>query len=292
MSGGIYYANLAANGLVEGFVIALTALSITLVFGIARFPNAATGDYMTLGAYAALGTQALAGAPIWLSAAGGMATTAAVALFFYVWVFRQLDHRSIVARLIASIGIAFFLRSVLTLFVGTDQRVFDAPLVRALDFGGVRLLPSDLMICAVAVAALAAVFGLLHLTPVGRRMRAVADNPDLARASGIRARSVMLIMWLLAGAVAGLAGTLIGLKSVVTPVLGWDLLLPGFAAAILGGVGSPVGAVIGGLAIGLLQELSTPLVGFTYKIAIAFLVLVVMLLLRPQGLFGNPVLVR
>jgi branched-chain amino acid transport system permease protein len=118
-------------------------------------------------------------------------------------------------------------------------------------------------------------------------MRAVADNPELARASGIRARRVMLTLWVLVGAVCGVAGIVLGIRTVVAPEMGWDVLLPGFAAAILGGVGSPAGAVLAGVVLGIAQEISTPFVGFTYKIALSFVVLMVVLVVRPQGLFGT-----
>jgi len=292
MIDSIYLLNLVVNGMVEGLIVALLALSLTLVFGIARFPNAATGDFATLGAYAAYGAQVSAGLPLGLAVALGAMATACVAVVFHLWIYRRLSPRALVARLVASIGVAFLVRSLLTLFLGYDQRNFDLPIVRAMNFGGVRILPTDLWIAAAAVAALAVVFAILHLTPIGRRMRAVADDPDLARASGIRAGRVLVVLWLMAGAVAGLAGALIGMKSVVAPEMGWELLLPAFAATILGGIGSPAGAVIGGLLLGIAQEVSTPFVGFSYKIALAFGVLLAVLLARPQGLFGRAALVR
>ena len=185
--------NAAINGVVIGMLLALPALAITLVFGIARFPNAASGDYMTLGAYVAVFTQALAGGSMLAAGLAAVAATTAVGLFFYAWVFRPLESRSNVSRLIASIGVAFALRSTITFFAGQDQYTFDMPLMRAWNFGGVRILPTDLYIPAIsALRALALVFALMHLTPTGRRMRAVADNPELAAASGIRGRRVMI----------------------------------------------------------------------------------------------------
>ena len=289
MSGAVYYANLALNGLVEGLVIALAALAVTLVFAVARFPNAATGDFMTAGAYAGIGVQALGlGSSVWLSGLAAVAATMALAAVAYLAVFRRLIGRSLVAALLASIGVAFLVRSLLTFFIGHDQHVFQGvPITRAMNFGGVRVLPLDLYLGAAALVCLAAVFAVLFLSPVGRRMRAVADDPDLARVSGIRVDRVMLTLWLLVGAVTAVGGMIVGIKTVVMPEMGWDLLLPAFAAAILGGVGSPTGAVLAGVLLGVAQELSTPFVGFSYKIALSFVVLVVILLVRPQGLFGR-----
>ena len=289
--GSAYLINLAFNGMILGLIVALAALSITLVFGIARFPNAATGDVATVGAFAGLAATATGGGTPAILGFGILAA-AALSVLFYAVLYRGLADKPPVASLIASIGMAFFVRAVLTFFAGHNQQVYPLPIVRAVPFGPLRVQPTDLQVIVIAVLALAAVFALLHLTPIGRRMRAVADNPDLARASGIAATRVLVVMWICAGALAGVAGTLLGIKTVVSPEMGWDLLMPAFAATILGTIGNPVGAVLGGLIIGLAQELSTPLVGFTYKIGVGFLVLLLTLLVRPQGLFARNALVR
>jgi branched-chain amino acid transport system permease protein len=287
----VYFLNLAVGGLVQGLLIGLAALAVALCFAVARFPNAATGDFMTLGAYAGVAGQAVTGSLV-LGAVVGMIVAAGVSVASYALVFRHFRGRSLVAPLIASIGVAFFLRSVLTFFVGFDQQSFQVPLVRAMRFGGVRILPTDLWLAGLSAATLLAVLGILFATPVGRRMRAVADNPELARASGIRARPVMITLWALIGLSSAVGGIMLGLRTVVVPEMGWNLLLPAFAAAVLGGVGNPVGAVIAGIAIGLIEALSTPLVGFTYQTAIAFVLLIATLILRPQGLFGRAEAVR
>jgi branched-chain amino acid transport system permease protein len=285
-------ANAAINGIVIGMLLALPALAITLVFGIARFPNAATGDYMTLGAYATVASQAFLGGSVVTSVLGAMSVTAIVSLFFYFWVFRALAERSQVARLIASIGVAFAVRSTITFFAGQDQHVVDVPLVRAWNFGGIRLLPTDLYILATAVTALVIVFCIMHLTPTGRRMRAIADNAELAAASGIRSKRVMIFLWSLTGAFCGLGGALLGIKAVVVPELGWELLMPMFAGVILGGIGSPVGAVLGIVTFSIAQEVASLFAGPPYKIVFAFVILLCVLLLRPQGMFGRPMAAR
>ena len=284
--------NLLINGAVEGLLIALPALALTLVMAIARFPNAATGDYMTIAAYAAVGVQWLLPNSLLLAAVGAITTGVAVSIVFYLWVFRALRGRPLVASLVASIGVAFFARSLLTFTVGQDQLALQVPLARAWNFGGIRVLPLDLVVAAVSIVAMALLFALLQLTPVGRQLRAVADNPDLARASGIRANRVLLVLWGVVGALCALGGVLSGAKAVVSPELGWELLIPAFAAMILGGIGSPAGAVAGAVLLGIAQELSVPLVGPSYKIAVAFAVLLAVLLLRPRGLFGVAIATR
>lgn len=281
-----FWIELVIAGLVSGLVIGLSALSITLVFGIARFPNAATGDTMTLGAYGALLGHRLTGSLV----AGGVVGAAAGALIGvlgYWLIFRRLAQRSNVALLVASIGLAFMLRAALGIAFGHSQNVFQLPLVRPWRIGDVPVQPNDLWLALAALSALALVFGVLYLTPIGRRMRAVADDPSLARVSGISPDRVMVALWLLAGAVAAVAGVIAGLKTVVSPEMGWDLLLPAFSAAIFGGIGSPVGAIVAGLLLGVAQEVATPFVGFTYKIALAFVVMLFVLLVRPRGLFGR-----
>jgi branched-chain amino acid transport system permease protein len=286
------FVNLLINGTVEGLLMALPALALTLVMAIARFPNAATGDYMTVAAYAAVGAQWLVPNSLLLAAVCAIGAGVAVSLVFYLWVFRALRGRPLVASLVASIGVAFFARSILTFAVGQDQLTLHVPMARAWNFGGIRVLPLDLVVAAVSIVAMALLFALLRLTPVGRQMRAVADNPDLARASGIRANRVRLVLWAVVGAWCALGGFLFGAKSVVSPELGWEQLIPAFAAMILGGIGSPAGAVAGAVLLGIVQELSVPLVGPSYKIAVAFIVLLLVLLVRPRGLFGVVIAAR
>lgn len=288
----IEFANLLINGLIEGLVVALPALAMTLVMGVNRFPNAASGDLLTTGAYAAVAVQWLLGWPLWAAALLGAVITAAVSATAYRLIFRQLAGRPMVASMLAAIGLGFLLRSLISFFAGHDQRTFDLPLVRAWNFGGVRLLPTDLVIAALAVACLALVFVLIYRTSFGRQLRAVADSADLARASGIRAGGLMISLWLLVGALSAVGGVLLGMKAVVTPDMGWESLIPAFAAMVLGGIGSPVGAVLGALLLGVVQELAVPLLGPSYKLVLAFAVLAGVLLLRPAGLMGRVQLVR
>ncbi len=277
---------LLVTGLMSGLITGLAALAVTLVFGIARFANAATGDMMTLGAYVALSVATATGSLV-LGGVAGTAASLLVAVAFYLLVFRKLAGRSSVTALLASIGVGFIIRAGLGLTYGFQQQVFPVPLVRPWVGFGFRLLPLDLELAALAAATLVTVFLVLHATPVGRRMRAVADDPALARVSGVEPERVMLTLWAMAGAVAAVAGLMVGIKTVVQPELGWNVLLPAFTAAILGGIGSPVGAVVAGLLLGVVQELSTPFVGFTYKLAVVFLALLLVLLVRPTGLFGR-----
>lgn len=281
------WLELLIAGLTSGLVVGLAALAVTLVFGVARFANAATGDVMAAGAYASYAGAVASGSLI-VGGLFGAAVGAALGIGGYLLVFRKLSDRPAVTALLASIGVGFVVRAVLGIAFGLQQKTFQLPLLRPWRVFDVRILPTDVDLMIVAALALAATFLILHATPVGRRMRAVADDPALARVSGIAPTRVMIALWGLAGAVSAVAGLMLGIRTVITTDMGWDMLLPAFAAAILGGIGSPVGAVVAGILLGTAQEISTPFVGFTYKIAISFVVLLLVLLLRPQGLFGRP----
>ncbi len=288
----IQFLNLLINGVIEGLVVALPALAMTLVMGVNRFPNAATGDLMTTGAFAAVGMQTLGLSSLLGATVLAALATALVSVLAYELIFRKLARQPMIASLLAAIGLGFLLRSTISFFAGHDQRTFQMPLVRAWNFDGIRVLPSDLNIAAAALLCVLVVFVLLYKTSFGRQLRAVSDNPDLARASGIRARSLMIGLWLLVGAVSAVGGVLLGMKAVVMPELGWDHLIPAFAAMVLGGIGSPVGAVLGALIMCVAQELSVPLLGPSYKLVLSFGVLALVLLVRPSGLMGRPELVR
>jgi neutral amino acid transport system permease protein len=280
------FVELVLTGVTSGLVVGLAALALTLVFGIARFANAATGDMMTVGAYAAVVSMAASGS-LAVGVAVGAVVGIVVALIGHALVFRPLAARAPVTSLLASIGVAFVIRAVIGVAFGHQQKVFGLPLVRPWRILDVRVQPIDVALVIAAAATLLMVFLILYATPVGRQMRAVADDRSLARVSGISPERVMVTMWGLAGAVCAVAGVMLGAKTVVAPDMGWDMLLPAFAATILGGIGHPVGAVVAGILLGVVQEIATPFVGFTYKIALAFFVLLLVLLVRPAGLFGH-----
>jgi neutral amino acid transport system permease protein len=286
------YLELVVNGCVQGMVIGLAALALNLVFAVARFPNAATGDMMTVGAYAGIGVQALGVRNIIVQGAAAITACVLLALAYYWAVFRFLRGRALVASLLASMGLALLTRSILTLFVGQEQYVFQFRLSRPLMIGALRVQWNDIWLAAICLATMAISFLILFTTPLGRRMRAIADDPGLARTSGISDGRVLLSLWMLVGAVTAIAGMVIGMRTIVTPELGWHVLLPAFAAAVLGGIGSPVGAVVAGIVLGIAQELSTPVLGFTYKIALSYVVLAAILTVRPRGLFGTVEQVR
>lgn len=279
--------NLALNGLTEGLLIALPALAVTLVFGVARFPNAATGDLLSVGGFGAFGAYKASGGSFVLAGLGGIAAAVAAAWASWQLVFKPVSRHAGVTLLLTSIGLGFLIRALLGLAFGHEHNLFELPMMRAWRWGEVTLNPIDGLVAALSLLTMVAVFLLLFATPIGRVLRAMADNNDLARVVGIRTASANAAMWCLVGVVCGIAGLLVGLKTLVSPEAGSELLLAAFAAAVVGGLGNPLGAVAGAVILGVCQELSTPFVGFTYKIALAYVVMLLVLLWRPQGLFNR-----
>lgn len=284
------FPQLVFNGLAVGSVIALAAVGLTLTYGILRLSNFAHGDFMTLGAYFTWLAN-LSGINIWISLILGAVGTILAMLVSEQLLWKPMrDRRTTPTTLIIiSIGLAWVIRnSILLIWGGSNQR-YDLPIVEALDLGGIKVAYFQIVGIALSGIALVALHFLLQKTKVGKAMRAVADNLDLARVSGINVERVVLWTWIVTGVLTALGGGIYGLITTVRPNMGWFLVLPMFAAAILGGVGNPYGAIVGGLAIGLAQELSVPWLGSEYKLGVSLLIMVVILLVRPQGLFRGTV---
>ena len=279
-------AQLVFNGLAVGSVLALAAIGLTFTYGILRLSNFAHGDFMTLGAYFTwlANTQGL---NIWLSMVlGSVGTIGAMLLSeFLLWKPMRDRRASSTTLIIISIGLALFLRSAILLIWGSSNQSYDLPVVRALEFGDLRIAYYRVIVIVLALLAIAAVYFLLQNSKIGKAMRAVADNIDLARVSGINVERVVLWTWIITGTLTAFAGGMYGLITAVRPNMGWFLILPMFASVILGGIGNPYGAIAGALTIGLAQELSVPLLGSQYKLGVALLIMVLILFIRPQGLF-------
>ncbi|WP_298617706.1 branched-chain amino acid ABC transporter permease [uncultured Thermosynechococcus sp.] len=274
------------NGLAVGSIIALAAVGLTLTFGILRLPNFAHGDFMTVGAYLTLAANRT-GLDIWLSMAVGGLGTAGLMLVSEKLLWQPMRDRRATSTtlIIISIGLSFLLRNGVILIWGSENQTYRLPVMPALDFWGVRIIYSKVIVMILAVMAIATVHFILQRTKVGKAMRAVADDLDLARVSGIDVEWVVLCTWLLTGVLTGVSGGLYGLMTAVRPNMGWFLILPLFASVILGGIGNPYGAIAGALIIGVAQEMSTLLIPSEYKLAVALGIMMAVLLVRPQGLF-------
>jgi branched-subunit amino acid ABC-type transport system permease component len=277
----------AVNGIVLGSMVALASLGLTLIWGVERFPNIAQGDFLTLAAYLTFTFNVLLALPLTIAAVIGMIVTAVFVSLVYRAAFRPLRRSPLVALFGASIGVALFVRGLVGLTWGTELNSYRLPVMRDLSFFLVRVNPVDLAVVAAATILVALLYLLVYGTRIGAEMRAVADVPELARVSGIDSERVLQTTWVVAGLVTAAAGVLLGAKIDVDPLLGWRLLLAMFAATTLGGVGSLPGAVVGGIVIGVAMEVSTLWISPTYKVAVAFGFLALVLLVRPRGLFGR-----
>ena len=274
------------NGVAIGSILALAAIGLTLTYGILRLSNFAHGDFMTLGAYFTWLAN-INGVNIWLAMMLGAVGTIAMMLLseFLLWKPMRDRRASDTTLIIISIGLALFLRSGILLIWGSSNQSYDLPVVKALEFGDLRIAYYRVIVIFLAIAAILALHFLLQNSKIGKAMRAVADNIDLARVSGINVERVVLWTWIITGVLTAVAGGMYGLITTVRPNMGWFLILPMFASVILGGIGNPYGAIAGALTIGIAQELSVPFLGSQYKLGVALFIMVVILLIRPQGLF-------
>jgi neutral amino acid transport system permease protein len=282
-------AQTGLNGISLGAIYALGAVGLTLVYGILKLVNFAHGDFLTFGAYMAYLVNVTWGAPLVVAVFWAMITTALLGLFFerLLWGPMRRKHAGFLQLILMSIGLAFLLRAVVQWFWGTEIRLLDVNTTSTVDFLGLRIGQTELIAVIVGVGVLVIVGLMLKLTILGKQMRALSDNLELAETTGIDTRRVILYTWIFAGALAGLAGVLAGAITNLRPEMGFELLLPIFAAVILGGIGDAFGALAAGLVLGVLTEWSTLIIDARWKVAVGFLVLVIVLVVRPQGIFGR-----
>lgn len=299
-----------ADGLVIGSVVSLGAIGLTLTFSILRFANFGHGELLAWGAYFALTAVAMFGAafgatgaspiapfsfgwPLLAALAASAVLTSLLVLALDAALFRRLRRQGAITLVIASFGAALALRNLLLYFYGGVPQYYSQelqiaiPLVPRSVWGGMRITPDQLFVLALTLVTVIGVHLFLSRSTLGRAMRATAMNPQLARVAGIDPERVLRATWVIGGVLAAVAGVFAGITVQLRPTLGLDLLLPLFAAVILGGIGSVWGAVLGGLIVGLAESAAVQIVGAEYRAAAAFAVLIAILLVRPTGLFAE-----
>ncbi len=286
----VQLAQLIVNGIAVGSIIALAAVGLTLTFGILRLSNFAHGDFLTLGAYLTLLINTF-GLNIWVSMVLAAVGTIAAMLLAekLLWSRMRSVRATSTTLIIISIGLALFLRNGIILIWGGSNKNYNVPVSRALDILGVKIPQNQLLVLLLAVLAILALHYLLQNTKIGKAMRAVADDQDLARVSGINVERIILWTWVITGSLTSLGGSMYGLITAVRPNMGWFLILPLFASVILGGIGNPYGAITAAFIIGIVQEVSTPWLGSQYKQGVALLIMILVLLIRPKGLFKGTI---
>jgi len=298
---------LIVYGIVLGSIISLGAIGLTLIFGIVRFANFSHGDLMSAGAYVALfmvtGFLSWIGIPdttfgslsfgwrMVIAFPVSMLAVAGVAILFDQILYRKLRQKGsgVVIFAMSSLGAAFILRMIILILWGADSLFYKPGLMRpALQLPlGIKIRPDQILILFVVFILI----GLLHLflqnTKMGKAMRATADNMELALVSGINTEKIIIWTWGIGGAMAAAGGILYGIDVQLHPYMGWNFLIPLFAATILGTIGNMYGALVGGLVIGVAQQVSTAFLMPTYKPAVAFIIMILILLFRPKGIFGE-----
>ncbi len=299
-------AELIVYGIVLGSIIVLGAVGLTLIYGIVNFANFAHGDLMTLGAYVALlmtgvifPALGIKDSPIgplsfgWVmlvSFIPAMIVTGLVAVAADRLVYRRMRELrvGVVMLAIASLAIAFVIRGAIYIAWGPDFHFYSQGLRSTLKLPlGIKMRPDQVVILFLAWSLVLILYLFLQKTKLGKALRAMSDNPDLARISGIATEQMTVLTWFIGGGLAAAAGIMLGIDSQLRPEMGWLLLLPLFAAVILGGIGNMYGALVGGLVLGIAQQVSTQWISPAYKPAVAFIIMIIILLVRPQGIFGG-----
>jgi branched-chain amino acid transport system permease protein len=278
---------LSLNGLMAGAVLAVPAISLTMIFAVLRFVNFSVAGHMAVGAFAGYVLNAWFGLPAWIAILGAFVGAGAVGIAADHIALRPLRGHRALTLAIASIALNLMIESAIRFFFGGQPRDYAIPLRRDMSFGFLHVGPQQVENFVIAVIAMALLFLFLALTTTGKAMRAVADNPMLADSKGIDPDRMARLAVGIGMGLAGIGGMLVGLDTSIDPLIGFRAILSVFAAAVVGGLGSIPGAVVGGLAIGLSEELSLLALPATYKSAIGFLAIVVILALRPQGLLGT-----
>jgi neutral amino acid transport system permease protein len=282
-------AQTGLNGLSLGAVFALGAVGLTLVYAILRLVNFAHGDFLTFGAYMAYLVNVTWGMPLVLGIFFAMATTALLGIFLerVMWGPMRARGAGILQLILMSIGLALVIRYVIQYIWSTELRALDVNVTDTVNFLGLRIGQTQLIVIVVGIAVLVAVGLMLRYALLGKRMRALADDLDLAETSGIDTSRVILWTWIFAGGLAGLAGVMAAMVTDVRPDLGFELLVIIFAAVVLGGIGDAFGALAAGLVLGVVIEWSTLLIDARWKTFVSFVVLIIALVIRPQGIFGK-----
>lgn len=283
------------NGLVAGSVIAMAAVGLTMVFGILRVVNYAHGDLLTVGAYVAVTLNVGHGIPMVVATLLAMIAVSVLVLISDFLLFRPMRERgaSLLSKLFIAVGLALILRHAVLLIAGSQPKRFDVNVFKVYTIGPLRVTITQLAVVTTAAIILPLLGLILAKTSLGKNMRAISDNFDLAAISGVNMKRTIMFTWIVSGSLAALAGVLQGLvQTSFDPNFGFFLLLIIFAAVILGGVGSAYGALAAGLVLGVVMDVTT-WSGFAggipavYKPVVAFVVLVLLLIFRPTGLLGK-----
>jgi branched-chain amino acid transport system permease protein/neutral amino acid transport system permease protein len=280
-------AQLALNGLMAGTILAVPAIGFTAIYAVLRFPNFSVASHLTIGAFAGWVANHVLGLPAAVSVAVAFAAAGAAGVVNDELILKPLRPAGALTTAIGAVALTIVLENVVRFVFGNDLRGYDLPIRRDWRLGDLRVGPQQVQNFAMAVVAMTAVFVFLAFTRTGKAMRAVADNPMLAGIKGIDADMVARLTNFVAMGLAGVGGILVGLDTSIDPLTGFRVILSVFAAAVVGGLGSIPGAVVGALTIGVGEELSLLVLAPAYRTVVGFAAILLVLTLRPRGLLGE-----
>ncbi|HEY3460836.1 MAG TPA: branched-chain amino acid ABC transporter permease [Casimicrobiaceae bacterium] len=278
---------LLVNGVMAGTILAVPAIGLTAIYAVLRFPNFALASHATIGAFAGYVANAKLGLPLVPAVLVAFAVAGIVGVVSDETVLKRFRPAGYITTAIASIALTIALENVVRFVFGNELRGYDLPIQRDFRVGVIRVGPQQLVNLAIAGVAMAALFGFLAFTRTGKAMRAVADNPMLAAIKGIDADTIGRIVNFVGMGLAGLGGMLIGLDTTIDPLTGFRSILSVFAAAVVGGLGSIPGALIGALTVGIGEELCLLFLSPDYRSAVGFVAILLVLTLRPRGILGQ-----
>lgn len=282
---------LMIDGLIFGIVIALAAVGLSLVFGTTKLTNFAHGELIALGGLLTYFFNDVVGLPLILGAVLAVLASAFIGGWFQnriLWKPLRKRGTGLIAALVVSIGLGLFLRYFYLFVFGGQTRNFNEYAGQAgIEVGPVLITPKDLIASTIGIGLIGLTTFWLLKTQAGKATRAVADNPALASASGIDVEKVISTVWILGAGLAAFSGVMIGLQVGVNWQMGFTVLLLVFAGSVLGGLGTAFGAILGSIIVGLLIQLSTLIIPTELKYVGALVVLILILLVRPQGILGK-----
>lgn len=284
---GAEIVQLLINGLVAGTILAVPAIGFTAIYAVLRFPNFTVASHATIGAFAGYVANTALGWPAWAAVGVAFVVAGAAGVVNDQLILLPLRPAGALTTAIGAVALTIVLENVVRFVFGNDLRGYDLPLQRDWQWGPVRIGPQQLENLAIAAVAMAVVFLFLAFTRMGKAMRAVADDPTLASLKGIDADRVARLTNFGAMGLAGVGGMLLGLDTSIDPLTGFRVILSVFAAAVVGGLGSIPGAVVGALTIGVAEELSLLSLAPAYRTAVGFVAILLVLTLRPRGLLGE-----
>jgi branched-subunit amino acid ABC-type transport system permease component len=276
-------------GLVTASVAALATVGFSLQYAISGILNLSYGEVMTVAAFAGFAAQTV-GAPLWASLIAGAVTGALLSVVINRWIFQPFVRRGtgLFGTIIVTVAVSLIMQNTILALAGTDFRDYTPDSGELVHIAGMVFTQSQLFIIGLAVVVMIGIHALLHLTKFGKAMRATAVNPRLARSCGIRTNHIRDLTWLISGALAGVGGVVLAKSAVAFNfITGTEFLLIVIAAAILGGVGEIYGAILGALVIGIASEVAAAVLDPSFKLVVAFAVLIIVLLIRPEGILRS-----